>query len=290
MLDPAVEEAIAKHDCTLYFSRIGDQDRFGTQKPGKRGVMCYARDINALASSYGSTSYSAFMAVKNAINEVLCSAKHIQISCPLGTLFSGSASGVRDQITSDVSISRFPLGVPIPLPASGFSGRIAITHYLTPTGSKPYQPASVALDKVSFAEIENGRIIRFTGDRDETRLIEAHYDNVASQFGLDPDIIHSWHAGIHPGSHYTASAAKDPDRWSNSVFTNPRFVHFHTCGNYAPGEISLMVLDPSICLDGKNLWERGRLNMAVFDQTRQCLEQWPELKTLFQQPSQAIGL
>jgi hypothetical protein len=51
----------------------------------------------------------------------------------------------------------------------------------------------------------------------------------------------------------------DPDRWSNSVFTSPRWLHFHTCGAYAPGEICWMVGEPKVEVDGKALWREGRL-------------------------------
>lgn len=289
-IDPAVGKAISNHDCTIYFSRLGDQNRFAKQASGKRSVMCYARDIDTLASDYGRASYGAFIALKNAINEALLDAKHIEITCPLGTNFSGEPSEESREYKADVSIARFPLGVPLPLQASKFSGRIAITHYLTPTGSKPYKPASIALQKISFAEIEKGRIINFTGDAEQNERIKQHYNMVASQFGIDRDIVHSWHAGIHPASYCNFSASTNPDLWSNTIFTNPRFVHFHTCGDYAPAEISWMVLDPTISLDGKKLWNRGRLDFEMFLQTRECVGNWPELAGLLAHPLQKVNL
>ena len=289
-IDPEVGKAIANHDCTIYFSRIGDQNRFSKQASGKRSVMCYVRDIDTLASIYCRASYGAFVALKNAVNEALLSAKHIEVTCPLGTNFSGEPSKETREQKADVSIARFPLGVPLPLQATKFSGRIAITHYLTPTGSNPYTPASITLPKVSFAEIENGRIVKFTGNAAQNEKIKQHYSLVASQFGIDRDIVHSWHAGIHPASFCNANASANADLWSNTIFTSPRFVHFHTCGDYAPAEIAWMVLDPTIRLDGKALWSRGRLDPEVLSLTKRSLEQWPELHALFSKPSQKIGL
>ena len=74
------------------------------------------------------------------------------------------------------------------------------------------------------------------------------------------------------------------------MFTNPRFLHFHTCGAYPPGEICWMVLDHTVDVDGKKLWEKGRLCTDTFDDIAACLEKWPILKDLFDAPSDSIGI
>ncbi|MCP4070308.1 MAG: hypothetical protein GY742_01040 [Hyphomicrobiales bacterium] len=182
------------------------------------------------------------------------------------------------------------MGVPIPLDASRFSGRVALAHFLTPTGSKSYHPASIGLDGTTFVDVNDGRITGFSGEVDQIASIEAHYNMVATKFGIDRNIVHSWHAGIHPGCSYPASAARDPDRCSNTVFTNPRFLHLHTCGNYAPAEIFWMILDPTISMDGIKLWGNGRLELERFSQTSACLEKWTELKPLSENSSHDTGL
>jgi len=289
-LDPKITEAIKKHDCTIYFSRIGDQDRFAQLPPGKRSVMCYIRDIEMLGSQYGQASYPAFKQVKNAVDEVLLNAREIEITCPLGTHYTGSATNRARKDKVDVSVLRFPLGVPLPLDASKFSGTVALSHFLTPTGSKSYHPPSVELEGVTYAEVADGRITGYRGDQRQIEKIEAHYDMVSDQFNLDRNAVHSWHAGIHPGCDYRTKAANDPDRWSNTVFTSPRFLHFHTCGDYAPAEICWMVLDPTIKVDGEKLWDNGRLELARFAQTRACIDNWPELAGLFEDPAQGVGI
>ncbi|MFK5978263.1 MAG: hypothetical protein QM488_05190 [Rhizobiaceae bacterium] len=289
-IDPSIDAAIAAHDCTIYFARIGDQDRFGELPPGKRSVMVYARTIEALASTYGSTSYHAFKALKTAVDSIMLAALNIEITCSLGTRLSGKPSKKAREEKADVSVHRFPLGVPLPIEATQFSGQVALTNFLTPTGSKSYQPESIVLEKTTFAEVEDGRISRYSGDTDQITKIENHYKMVADKFNIDRDIVHSWHAGIHPGISYLASAADNPDRWSNTVFTSPRFLHFHTCGNYAPAEICWMVLDPTISIDGINLWEDGELQPMRFPESKAVLEQWPELHALIQNPSRDVGL
>ncbi|MBT4966384.1 MAG: hypothetical protein HOM79_09195 [Alphaproteobacteria bacterium] len=285
-----VVEAVGSHDCALFLARIGDQDRFADPVPGKKTIMCYARDAAMLASSYGSADHRAFLQLKEAVNDILLGGDTIRMTCKLGTDISGSISKSDRETPGDVSVRRFPLGVPQPLDASEMSGRVALTHFLTPTGSKMYEPASVPIDDIVFAEVQDGVITGFDGEPENVENIQGHYKMVSQKFGIRDDNVHSFHAGIHPGCNYTSTAAADPDRWSNSVFTNPRVLHFHTCGDYAPGEICWMVIDHTLAVDGKNLWQDGRLCVEDFDLTRQCLEDWPQLKHMFEQPAMAIGL
>ena len=285
-----VETAVAAHDVIVFFSRLGDQDRFAEPVPGKTLVMSYARDAATLASVYGRTNHQAFVDLKEAVNDILLGAGTIDIRCPLGTAISGSIAGTAKAARADVSVRRFPLGVPQPVRASGFSGRVAVAHYLTPTGSKVYEPAYLNIGQPVFAEVASGRITGFTGDHGEVERIGAHYENISAQFGIDGGAIHSWHAGIHPGCFFPGDASRDPDIWSNTIFGNPRFAHFHTCGDYAPGEICWMVLDPTITVDGRILWDNGRLRADGFGRSRRCLEEWPELVALFANPSDQTGL
>ena len=288
--EPRVEAAIAKHDCIIYFARLGDQDRFAEPVPGKRFVMCYLRDTAMLASPFGRTDHRALVAFKEAVNDVLFGATRIEIRCPLGTEIAGAVPAATLDGSGDVSVRRFPLGVPQPMEAAAFSGRVALARYLTPTGSRRYEPPCLDLAHTVFAEVEAGRIVRFTGEAGEVARIAAHYDRVAETFGIERNAVHSWHAGIHPGCAYTGDVAADPDRWSNSVFNNPRCLHFHTCGNYAPGEISWNLFDHTVIVDGVALWDTGRLRPEAFPQTRACLNAWPDLTPLFAHPAETIGL
>ena len=36
--------------------------------------------------------------------------------------------------------------------------------------------------------------------------------------------------GIHPGAEDNKFYEYDPDKWSNTVFGQPKYLHFHTCG------------------------------------------------------------
>jgi len=286
----AAIKAVDRHDCTIFLARIGDQSRFESLAPGKKTIMCYVRDAQMLASTYGCANYKAFLHLKQAINDILLRADEIRITCGYGTDISGKKFSREKEAPSDVSVRRFPLGVPQPIDASGLSGRVALVNYLTPTGSKIYEPASIEINDVVFAHVESGKIVDFTGKKRDVNNIRNHYKKVSEQFNIQENNVHSFHAGIHPGNTYLTSAADDPDRWANTIFNNPRILHFHTCGNYPPGEICWMVIDQTLAVDDKNLWFEGRLRVKDFEQTRQCMEKWPELSPIFEHPAQAIGL
>lgn len=288
--DSRVTDAMAAHNCTLFLSRIGDQDRFAEPQPGKTIVMCYIRSEDMLASAFAGVSYGATQAIKNTLDVLLSRARRIEVQCSLGTdlCFEQEPSELAE--LSDVSVRRFPLGVVTPIDAAPMSGRVALADYLTPTGSNVYEPANVELKQAVFATIESGRIVGFDGDADTVAIVERHYRHVAQQFGIDAAVVHSWHVGLHPGLAYLQTAAADPDRWSNTIFNHPRILHFHTCGAYAPGEISWIVKDPTVLLDGKPLWHRGVLQVNDFTEVRSCLQQWPELAQLYAQEAGQIGI
>lgn len=286
----AAVQAVADHDVTVFFSRIGDQDRFEASPAGKTVVMCYARDASLLASSYGRADHRAFLAMKAAVNETLFGATEVRVTCALGTNMSGHATLDDLEPGGDVGVRRFPMGVHQPLKAKRFSGRLALANYLTPTGSRVYEPASIELEAPVFTDIANGSWERLEGPAKVIQRFEAHHQTVAETFDIDAKSIDSWHAGIHPGCLFTRKAADDPDYWSNSIFTNPRFLHFHTCGNGPPGEICWMIQDPTVSVDGVALWENGSLHPERMERTKAVLDQWPELPALFATPERGIGL
>ena len=154
----------------------------------------------------------------------------------------------------DTSILRFPMSVFTPVPGHSFSGRAAVP-FLTGTGSRYYDDYTIEFQKPVFVQMENGRITGFDGA--EAERAEAQYDRVAGLFGIERDFVHSWHAGIHPGCGYPWDMRENYERWGGAAFGNPRILHFHTCGAYAPGEISWNIFDPTIEIDGVVFWERG---------------------------------
>ena len=100
----------------------------------------------------------------------------------------------------------------------------------------------------------------------------------------------SWHAGIHPGNIYPENMKENPPVWCSTVFGNPRLLHFHTCGNQPPGEISWNVIDPTIIVDGVEIWSKGKLNLEKLPGANMILDHYPDIKQLFDKPGREIGL
>jgi len=287
---PGLSDAVAAHDVVLFLARVGDQGRFEEPFPGKTAVMSYCRDVPSLASPYGWLPHAAMQAMKQAINRTLLDADRIRISCPLGTDLEGCLTPEQRQSDVDVGMRRFPMGIHQPLPAQAFSGTVAVTHFLTPTGSRVYEPPAVPIEGTVHVTLDCGRITVLAGPEHDVALMWDHHQRVAAEFGIDPNLVHSWHAGIHPACDYPRPAGDNPDRWSNNAFTNPRLLHFHTCCDAPPGEICWMVADPTIEVDGAPLWKDGAIQAAQFPKLQDVLQAWPALEAQYRKPSQAIGL
>ena len=282
-------DTLSGFDHVVFFSRIGDQIRFSSELNIPSSTMCYTLNEETLNSNFGTACYHGMSEIKQAIDEAVLSASCIHVTCPRGTDYRGKPNW-DFVLESEVSLKRFPLLVPRPTPANGMSGTVALSQFLTATGSRHYEPFSLELPMGVLAHIDNNRIVEFEGDPSEVERINSHYRNISGQFSIDPWFVDSWHAGIHPGCHFTTAAKNDIVRWSGTAFGNPRVLHFHTCGDYAPGEICWHVLDPTITLDGVSLWDAGRLYPDRLPEGSAILKRHPHLARLFDNPERCLGL
>lgn len=281
--------AMKQADRTLFLSRTGDQIRFDASMAGIHPIMSYALNGDMLASGFGCANYTGFVALKNAVNALLARASFIHVTCPLGTNFSGPGTTYPQSNAPDVSVARFPMSVFAPVPAAGFSGVIYQEGFLVGTGSKFYEPYGCALTAPVVIHFDSDRITKITGDDKDVRAAKDHYGKVGEMFGLDPFTMHSWHAGLHPGCAFPMAAADNFERWSGSAFGNPRLMHFHTCGHYAPGEISLNVLDPTIEIDGVAVWKDGVFDPTLVPGGAEVLAEHSCIRAVFDNPAQAVG-
>lgn len=287
--DERLSASMAAADCTVFFARLGDQIRFRPKDAGMTQIISYALDRNMLSSPFGTVPYQGFETLKHLINDAISTAEEIHVTCPDGTDFKGRLTERLDSI-GDVTRKRFPVSVFTPVPARRFKGRIAQRGFLTGTGSNYYQPYSRELKDTLFVDFDGNRITGFDGRPEDVHAATEHYEFVGNTFGIDTYFVHSWHIGIHPGCHYPQSASENFERWSGGAFGNPRLLHFHTCGAYPPGEISLNVLDPTVRLDGVDLWRDGRLQPDLIPGGTALLNSIPEMRALFDAPSSAVGL
>jgi len=283
-------QAMATVDHTVFFARLGDQLRFDGLPGQSSKTMVYAYDAACLGSGFGTTSHVLMREVKAYVERRLMLAENIEVTCPLGTELVGSPVAFTDDDDGDVKVNRFPMTIFKPVPAVDFSGRIALSRWLIGSGSRYYQPFEVRLDETVFAILEHGRVVGFDGSKAVIAKVREHHAKVGKMFGIDPFLVHSWHAGIHPQTFYPLPADHNPARWSALAFGSPRYLHFHVCGDNPPGEICWTVIDPTVKLDGAPAWERGRLVLAETFEAKAIMHHYQDSATAFAQPPPEIGI
>lgn len=284
---PEVMEGMRHADATVFLSRRGDQLRFEPIMAESAPVICYALDCGMMASAFGWADHRGLVALMDCLNRALAAAGRIRVTCALGTDFEGPGARFPGD-AGEVTIRRFPLSVFSPIPAADYAGTIALAGFVPGSGRTYYTPNHLALEDVLLVRFEGTRITGFDGP-DAPRAI-AHFERVGRLLDIDPRYLHSWHAGIHPGCAYEQPAWESPARWSGGAFGNPRAMHFHACGAYAPGEISLNVIDPTIWLDGVAVWDAGRLHPERVAGGAEVLARYPSLAAAFAAPARAMGL
>ena len=73
---PRLMKQIEDNTVTIFFSRIGDQERFSNPKAGTRSVMCYIRDMDMLASPF------AWRANPDRSQDIFRTCGYGPLSCP----------------------------------------------------------------------------------------------------------------------------------------------------------------------------------------------------------------
>ncbi|WP_432675363.1 hypothetical protein [Nioella aestuarii] len=287
-LAPELLSRFEAADIILFLARLGDQLRFSEMPQGKKIIVSFALSRELFGSGFANGHHAAFLELKAAVNTALDRAEQVRITCPLGTEITGRPE-MNLTASGDTTVLRFPMSVFTPVPAHSFSGRAAMT-FLTGTGSKYYDDYTPEFTAPVIALMENGRLTGFEGAPQDVARAEAQYDRVAGMFGIDRNFVHSWHAGIHPGCGYPWDMRKNYERWGGAAFGNPRILHFHTCGTYAPGEISWNIFDPTIELDGVALWEEGTFRAERLPGGSEIFARYPCVATLFDRPNRDIGL
>lgn len=288
-LTPELMDHLESADIILFLARLGDQLRFSEMPKGKRIIVSFALDANLFGSGFGQADHRAMLAINEAVKSVLADAEMVHVTCPNGTDFTGRPE-LHLAPGGDTSIRRFPMSVFAPCPAGSFSGKVALCGFLTGTGSMYYDNYTVDFAGPLIAQFSKGRLTGFEGSKVDVAAAEQHYDQVSASFGIDRNFVHSWHAGIHPGCGFPWDARDYPERWGGVAFGNPRILHFHTCGAYAPGEISWNVVDPTIVIDGVTYWENGIFFADRLPGGAEILMNNPTVTEVFANPDRAIGL
>lgn len=286
-LPDALVSAMSDVDHTVFFARIGDQLRFAPNEFRNPPVIMYTVDGEMLSSSLGTSDFAMFYRIKRCFDSLAQNASEIHITCPEGTDLKGATDA--QHVTEEVSARRFPWLVTQPVSAGTFSGCIALSRFLTGTGTHRYTPYTRLLDNIVLAYIDNGHVVDLQGSASDVEVVRSHHTDIATRYGLDPWRVHSWHAGIHPGCAYRKEASEHFERWSGAAFGNPRILHFHACADSPPGEISWNLVDATVKFDGDSVWDAGVIRATRVPGLCEVLDE-SGLGNLFANPDRSIGL
>ena len=270
-------------DHTVFFSRIGDQMRFyPLPGPGTK-TMCYALDAQMLAGEACRVPYQLTLETLSYVQSRLDHTTHWRVTCPSGTDISGSSEpvvGAPDPKTA-FTIRLFPLGPFRTFSCAEASGRL-VSRWLPGSATHRYEPYGLILEEPVALMIEHGRIIDFEGPSRIAQMARDHYEHVGSCFDIDPFVVHSWHGGTNPKIFYPGSAESDIERWNGVLHSHPRYIHFHTCGAYNPGEIAVGLVDASVFINDEPYWEQGRLTLLDRDDAHELLDRYPGQENAFE--------
>ena len=282
-LPPELCNCIERADHTIFFSRIGDQLRFKQLSGHGTKTMCYALDAELLASEFCTVPHRLFERVLDRLQRELNDAATWRVSCPLGTDVSGKFEKRTGTATADdgFTLGLFPVVTFNPVSCRSMSGRVALAHWLMGTGTHTYDHDVLILEQNVTAHVEDGRIMEFEGDPGIVTRVRDHYARVSNEFDIDPWLVHSWHAGVNPKTFYARAATENIERWGGVAFGSPRYTHFHTCGDYSPGEIAWSLFDTTITIDDEVYWKDGRFVFLERDDIRALLDDYPGVEDPF---------
>ncbi len=288
-ISPSIVQLMEKVDIVVSFARLLDQLRFQDFPNCSKTIMNYASTTPRLVSGFGSVDFEGFCKLESHLDGYMSMAKEIKVTCPRGTSFSGSGDLLMGK-EGEVHVTRYPMMVFSPISSNSFKGKLAVPGFLVGTCCNFYPNYFLELDETLFVFFEGERLLGFEGKPSDVEKANNHYDYVSERFGLDRNRVFSWHAGIHPGNIYTESFKVNPSVWCSTSFGNPRLLHFHTCGNQPPGEIAWNVVDPTISVDGIEIWSNGKFNPQKLPGVNEILDQYPDIKQLIDHPGREIGL
>ncbi|WP_306115606.1 MULTISPECIES: hypothetical protein [unclassified Roseovarius] len=257
----ALTSAMTHVDHTVFLNRIGDQMRFRSLPGEGTKTMVYTLDVDTLASRAAGYDHRLMQRLVALFNQALEDKTDWHITCPAGTDVSGQMPAPEpvSEVDGGFAVRLFPMSVHKPIPADTMVGKIVLQRWVTGTNTHAYSPEVHFLDTPITVDVEKGHVVDLQGAAPDVAAFRAHGRMVADKFGLDETLIHSWHHGLNPGTGYFASAGQDPVRWNGMIFGSPRHLHFHTCGDYPPGEINWHILDPTVRFDGEVFLEAGQV-------------------------------
>lgn len=254
--------AMEKADVTIFFSRLGDQQRFSDLPGTGKKIMTYTLTREHLGASFGRADYHIGREIQQKLLNTLINTKSYQIKAPCGTNLS-SDIGLSDnflkdtQVTTDFSVDLFPEMIFPPITCHNLQGKLVFRHFLLSTSTRIYENSALRINSDVIATVVNSRIVTFEGAPEEIKTIENHLKRAAAITGGDPYVINSWHTGINPHTFFNGDPYGNLEHWGTVAFGSPRYTHIH-CAGKDPGDICIQVFDATITCDNQVLWDQGQ--------------------------------
>ncbi|HVZ54319.1 MAG TPA: hypothetical protein VG986_20310 [Pseudolabrys sp.] len=261
----SIAESIIKQieaaDITIFNHTMGAMLRLRPIAGGGIRVLNYATTRSLLESDYARVAHNLWAeASKMAIQEIN-RVRRWHITCDLGTEVEGVVPESESQGIKGMdafAIRTFPIGTHRPTSSMQARGRLAV-RWFTSASLHDFGSQGIKLEEPIMLEFADGKIRGFTGNQ---RLIDKTVDyleEVGNKTHKEGMMINSWHAGINPQTYSPWNDDNDSlEAWMNVAHNSPHILHFHAIGESIPGELSVPIIDPTVTMDDKKMWQGGR--------------------------------
>ena len=273
---------MAQVDHVVFLNRIGDYARFVPLSGDASKTICYALDADMLGSAFAGLHHGLMTSLLQRLEQELTAAGNWRVTCPLGTDIAGTFCwpSLAGEADDDFTITLFPVTTFKPVPCRTAEGSVAISRWVMPGGADKLGQPLVRFNGVVCVDVAQGMVRGIRGAGDGVDVVRNHYDWVSRKLRINRDRVHSWHAGINPQTAFASPADEDPVRWGGISFGSPRYLHFHTCGDVPPGEITWSLFNPSVWIDGEQYWRDGDFVWLQRADNRQLIARYPGAKCL----------
>ncbi|HUZ73252.1 MAG TPA: hypothetical protein VMU87_09710 [Stellaceae bacterium] len=254
--------AIAAADITIFNHMMGAMLRFRPLAGNGVRILNYATTGALLESDFCRVPYGVWTRASALIAKEMNAARRWRVTCPLGSDIEGTvpeservpAAGTN---ADGFALRTFPIGTHPPKSSLAASGRIAV-RWLVSSSLFDIGSQGMRLDDVIHLEIERGRIRRIDGAARTVAQAKDFLEAIGRKRGKEGLIVNSWHIGVNPQAFSPWRDTDDLEAWMNLAHNNPRMLHFHAVGDAIPGDISLPLIDPTVEIDGRAFWDKGR--------------------------------
>lgn len=210
------------------------------------------RTAGMMSTAHATFHWGMVRTIFQRLEEIFAEGERWRITSPAGTDISGKigkASDVADAyFAAEAEASRFirvfPGEVYTPVGCLDADGTI-VTEYINMRDAEPWPRPAVLT-------VRGSRVVKVEGGA-EADALEAEIDQNLKRHGDPAAVIDSWHGGMNP----KARVPTADNRTLQGATSGPALMHFHLGRTVDP--ISAGVLNHTVEVDGRKLYERGKL-------------------------------